>query len=56
MFPYILDRAKEASTWRGLTLLATAAGLNVAPELSNAIISAGISVAGLIGVLFADKK
>ena len=51
MFTYLLDRAKEPSSWRGLVLLATAAGVNVAPELANAIIGTGISVSGLIGVL-----
>lgn len=56
MFPYILARASEPSTWRGLALLGTALGVKIAPELSNAIISAGISIAGLIGVLTADKK
>ena len=56
MFPYILERAKEASTWRGAVLLATAAGVNVAPELGNAIITFGIGLAGLLGVITADKK
>lgn len=50
MFNYLLERAKEPSSWRGLALLATAAGVNVAPELMNSIISVGISLAGLIGV------
>ena len=56
MFPYILERAKEPSSWRGLVFLATAAGVNIAPDLTNAIISAGMSIAGLIGVLTADKN
>jgi len=56
MFQYILDRANEPSTWRGVVLLATAAGVNVAPELLNAIVTAGLGLAGLLGVLTKDKK
>lgn len=51
MFSYLLQRAKEPSSWRGAVLLATAAGVNIAPELANAVIGTGISIAGLIGVL-----
>jgi hypothetical protein len=56
MFPYILERAKEASTWRGLVLLATAGGMNLAPDLANAIVTFGIGLAGLLGVITKDKK
>lgn len=50
MRQYILDRLSEPSTWRGLTLLATALGVQIAPEMQEAIIAAGIAVAGLVGV------
>lgn len=50
MKDYILDRAREPSTWRGLTLLLTAMGVPLAPALSEAIITAGLAIAGLIGV------
>jgi len=52
---YILARAKEPSSWRGFILLLTAAGLPIAPELADAIISVGLAVAGLIGVVTPDK-
>lgn len=55
MFKFILNRAKEASTWRGLVLLVTAAGVNIAPELANAVVTFGIGLAGLIGVLTPDS-
>lgn len=55
MFPYILQRAQEPSTWRGVVLLATAAGVNVAPDLMNAIVTFGLGAAGLLGVLTKDK-
>lgn len=53
---YIIDRLKEASTWRGIALLLTAFGLRIAPELQEAVITVGVSTAGLIGVVFPDKK
>lgn len=53
---YIINRLKEASTWRGIALLLTALGVQVAPELQEAVITVGVSTAGLIGVVFPDKK
>jgi hypothetical protein len=51
---YLLARLKEASTWRGIALLLTALGVQVAPEVQEAVISAGIAVAGAVGVFFPD--
>lgn len=55
MKTYLLERAKEPSTWRGLFLILTAIGVPVAPEMANAIITVGLGVAGAIGVATADK-
>jgi len=55
MKQYILARIKEPSTWRGIVLLLTAAGVPIAPELQEVIISAGLGLAGLIGVATPDK-
>lgn len=55
MKAYILERAKEPSTWRGLILLLTAIGVPVAPALADSIISVGLAVAGLIGAVTPDK-
>lgn len=55
MKQYILDRAKEPSSWRGLMLILTAIGVPLAPAMADAIISVGLAVAGLIGVASADK-
>lgn len=55
MKQYILQRATEPSTWRGLVMLLTALGVPVAPELAEVIVSVGLGVAGLIGVVTADK-
>lgn len=51
MFPYLLERAKEPSSWRGAIMLLTVAGVGVSPELTDAIITAGIGAAGLLGVI-----
>jgi hypothetical protein len=55
MKDYLLARAKEPSSWRGLILLLTAIGVPIAPGISDAIVSAGLALAGLIGVATADK-
>lgn len=52
---YLINRAKEASTWRGIILLLTAVGVPVAPAMADAIVSVGLALAGAIGVLAADK-
>lgn len=56
MKTYILDRMREPSTWRGLTLLLTALGIPLAPGVSDALIAAGLGVAGLIGALMPDRR
>lgn len=53
---YVVNRAKEASTWRGVVMLLTAVGLKITPEMADAIIGVGIAVAGAVGVLFPDSK
>jgi len=55
MKQYILDRAKEPSSWRGLILLLTAIGVPVAPAMAEAIITVGLAVAGLVGVATPDQ-
>jgi len=51
MKQYILDRAKEPSTWRGILLFLTAMGVPVAPELANNIVTVGLGLAGIIGMV-----
>jgi hypothetical protein len=55
MKTYILARAKEPSSWRGLFLILTAIGVPIAPEMANAIITIGLGIAGAIGVAAPDK-
>lgn len=53
---YLLARMKEASTYRGIVLVLTAAGVGISPAMAEAIIAAGVGVAGLLGVVMPDKK
>ena len=51
MKDYILSRAKEPSTWRGIIYMLTALGVPIAPAMADAIIAAGLAAAGLVGVV-----
>lgn len=53
---FIMQRLGEASTWRGLIGLATAAGLSISPEFATQIIAAGTGLIGIINVLRQEKK
>lgn len=53
---YILARAKEPSTWRGIILFLTAVGVPIAPAMQESIITAGLGLAGLVGVFAPDSK
>jgi len=55
MIEYVLARLKEASTWRGLIGLLTAAGISISPELLDKIVAAGMALMGVIGMFFKDK-
>jgi uncharacterized protein (DUF934 family) len=52
---YIFNRLKEPSTWRGFLTVAVALGLKLTPDQQVAIISTGLALIGLIGVIFPDK-
>jgi hypothetical protein len=52
---YLLNRLAEASTWRGFVMLITALGISLNEAQATAIISAGITLVGLIAVFIPDK-
>ena len=52
---YIVERLKEASTWRGVIMLLTSVGVGISPELVAPIVSVGTGLAGLVGVFTTDK-
>lgn len=53
---YAITRLQEASTWRGIVLLLSVAGAKWKPEQIEAFILAGVALAGVIAVLFPDKR
>lgn len=55
MLKYILDRAREPSTWAGLGPLITAAGWQVSPEHWEAISMAGMGICGIIAIVLKDR-
>lgn len=55
MKQFFLNRLGETSTWRGLTLLATAFGMHLSPDQAYAIASLGMAMAGGVGVIAPDK-
>jgi hypothetical protein len=55
MKQYILDRAREPSTWRGAILFLTAIGVPIAPQMAEAVVTAGLGIAGLLGMLTKDN-
>lgn len=48
---WLCARLSEESTWRGIILIATAAGATLKPEMWQAITSAGLGAVGLINVI-----
>lgn len=56
MKDYFLARAKEPSTWRGAILFLTAIGVPIAPAMTDAIVTAGLGLAGLIGMITSDNR
>lgn len=52
----LLDWLDQPSTWRGIVAVVTALGVTLSPEQSAAIITAGVSIVGLIEVFRNEKK
>ena len=55
MIAWILDRAKERSTWMGLFSLAGAVGWAVTPDHKEFIITAAVAVVAAIAAMTRDK-
>ena len=53
---FLLDRSKERSTWLGVVSLAAALGMVLSPEQKEAIVTAGIALAGMIAAFSKDPK
>lgn len=53
---YVLARAQEPSTLRGVVLFVTGVGVHVRPDLIEPIVTVGTVVAGAVGALLPDSK
>jgi len=54
---WIMERLSEKSTYISLfALLGTVAGINIAPDLKEAIITVALSILGLVGIITREKK
>ena len=53
---WILDRLKEPTTYAGIFAGLAALGVQVAPELADAIISVGIGAVGIVLVILKEKQ
>ncbi len=56
MLRFILDRAKEPSTYAGIATLLTAAGVHYTTDMFNAAVALAVAVAGLVAVLLPEKS
>ncbi len=52
---FVLERAKERSTWLGIISFVTALGLVLSPEQKEAVITTGMAVAGLVATFTKDR-
>lgn len=53
---WIFARLRERSTWAGAVSVLTAAGVSLKPDQADAIIAAGVAVAGAVFALTKDDK
>jgi hypothetical protein len=51
---FVTARLSEASSWRGILFICTSIGLVINPEAQNAIVAAGMALAGLVGLIIPD--
>ena len=55
VLPYVIRQMKQASTWRGLILALTSAGVFISEAMAAQITGFGLALAGLIGVFLPDS-
>jgi hypothetical protein len=53
---FLIDRARERSTWLGVAGLLSALGVALSPDHAEAIATAGTAVASLIAILGRDHN
>ena len=53
LFRWVAERLTEPSTWRGITLLGTAAGVYVSPQMIETMVTVG---GGIYSMILLFKK
>ncbi|MGM0423276.1 MAG: hypothetical protein ACQEQL_09305, partial [Pseudomonadota bacterium] len=53
---YLLSRLRERSSWLGIISVLTAVGVSLSPEQTQAVVSAGVALAGAIAVFTSDQE
>jgi len=53
---FLLKRAGEMSTWRGIVAFLTACGITLRPDQAEMVIATGLALSGLIGTFLPDVK
>jgi hypothetical protein len=56
MLRYVLERAKEPSSYAGIAAMLTSAGIGYSTEIFNAAVAAAVAIAGLLAVLVPESK
>lgn len=51
---WLLNRARERSTWFGITAFLTSVGVGISGEVNEVIISLGVALSGLVAVVTKD--
>ena len=56
LFRWVTERLTEPSTWRGLTLLGTAAGVYVSPQMIETMVAVGGGIYSMILLVKKDSS
>lgn len=51
---WLLERLQERSTWLGVISFFVATGLTIAPDLKEAIVTAGVALVGVVSIITKD--
>lgn len=54
LLTFFIDRMRERSTWMGLIAFLAAVGIHLSPQQTEAIITTGLGLAGLITAFTRD--
>ena len=56
IWPLVKKYGAQQSTWRGVLIILTAFGVNIAPEVANIILGAGLGTLGALDVVKDDSR